>query len=92
MANRRLPDPVNPAEPAPVTDSTTRAARPRRAPPVVMPPRANLTPEARHALIAEGAYLRAERRGFEPGHETEDWLAAEAEVDALLKVGQSLRQ
>ena len=38
------------------------------------------------ALIAETAYLRAERRGFEPGHATEDWLAAEAEVDALLKV------
>jgi len=57
-----------------------------------MPPRANLTPEARHALIAEAAYLRAERRGFVPGHETDDWLAAEAEVEALLKVGQSLRQ
>ena len=92
MANRRLPDPANPAEPAPVTDPTTRAARARRAPPVVMPPRANLTPEARHALIAETAYLRAERRGFAPGQETDDWLAAEAEVDALLTVGQSLRQ
>ena len=88
MANR----PVNPTEPAPVADSTTRATRPRRSPPVVMPPRANLTPEARHALIAEAAYLRAERRGFVPGYETEDWLAAEAEVDALLKGGQNLRQ
>jgi hypothetical protein len=37
-------------------------------------------------MISENAYLRAEGRGFEPGHETEDWLAAEAEVDALLKV------
>jgi hypothetical protein len=45
-----------------------------------------LTREGRHALIAEKAYLRAERRGFAPGHETEDWLAAEAEVDVLLKV------
>jgi len=36
-------------------------------------------------MIAEGAYLRAERRGFAPGHEAADWLAAEAEVDALLK-------
>ena len=41
-------------------------------------------PEQRAALIAEAAYFRAERRGFAPGHETEDWLAAEAEVDALL--------
>jgi Protein of unknown function (DUF2934) len=41
-------------------------------------------PEQRVALIAEAAYFRAERRGFAPGHEAEDWLAAEAEVDALL--------
>jgi hypothetical protein len=26
------------------------------------------------------AYFRAERRGFAPGYEVEDWLAAEAEV------------
>ncbi|HVP32705.1 MAG TPA: DUF2934 domain-containing protein [Steroidobacteraceae bacterium] len=38
-------------------------------------------------MIAEAAYLRAERRGFAPGHETEDWLAAEKEVEALLKLG-----
>jgi hypothetical protein len=36
-------------------------------------------------MIAEAAYLRAERRGFAPGYEAEDWLAAEAEVDALLR-------
>ncbi len=41
--------------------------------------------DVRRGMIAEGAYLRAERRGFAPGHEAEDWLAAEAEVDALLK-------
>lgn len=29
--------------------------------------------------IAITAYLKAEARGFEPGHELEDWLAAEAE-------------
>jgi hypothetical protein len=93
MANRRLPDAVNPTDPAPVVDKTTsRQASSRKSPPVVMPPRAKLTPEARHALIAEAAYLSAERRGFAPGHETEDWLAAEAEVDALLRAGQSSRQ
>jgi hypothetical protein len=27
------------------------------------------------------AYFRAERRGFAPGHEIEDWLAAEAELN-----------
>ncbi len=31
--------------------------------------------------IAELAYLKAEARGFSPGHELEDWLAAEAEIN-----------
>jgi len=31
-------------------------------------------------LIAEEAYYRAEQRGFAPGHELDDWIAAEAEV------------
>jgi hypothetical protein len=29
---------------------------------------------------AESAYYKAEARGFEPGHEVDDWLTAEAEV------------
>jgi hypothetical protein len=40
--------------------------------------------EQRAALIAEAAFYRAETRGFTPGHEVEDWLAAESEVDAKL--------
>lgn len=32
------------------------------------------------ALIAERAYFKAEQRGFAPGHELEDWLAAEREL------------
>jgi hypothetical protein len=36
----------------------------------------------REARIAERAYWRAERRGFEPGHELEDWLHAEREIDS----------
>ncbi len=35
----------------------------------------------RHQLIAETAYLIAKRRGFSPGQELSDWLAAEEEVD-----------
>ncbi|MGH8285988.1 MAG: DUF2934 domain-containing protein [Steroidobacteraceae bacterium] len=35
-------------------------------------------------MISEAAYLRAERRGFVPGREAEDWLAAELEVERLL--------
>ncbi|WP_036302659.1 DUF2934 domain-containing protein [Methylotenera sp. L2L1] len=30
--------------------------------------------------IAVTAYYKAESRGFEPGHEIQDWLEAEAEV------------
>ena len=48
-----------------------------------------IDPERRRALIAEAAYYRAERRGFAPGHEAEDWLAAEVEVDTALTVGVS---
>ena len=33
----------------------------------------------RDARIAELAYLKAESRRFEPGHELEDWLEAEQE-------------
>lgn len=30
--------------------------------------------------VALAAYFIAEKRGFDPGHELEDWLAAEAQV------------
>ena len=79
MANRRVPDAPKPADPVPVTDTAaaTRTAAPRlRKSLAERAPRLQLTPEARRALIAETAYLRAERRGFTPGHEAEDWLAA----------------
>jgi len=37
--------------------------------------------ERRHALVERAAYVLAETRGFAPGKELDDWLAAEAEVD-----------
>lgn len=40
--------------------------------------------EDRHASIAEAAYFRSQHRGFTPGYELEDWLAAEEEVDQRL--------
>ncbi|CAG0124220.1 hypothetical protein RHDC2_00397 [Rhodocyclaceae bacterium] len=43
-----------------------------------------LNGEDRYNRIATAAYYRAERRGFNSGGETEDWLAAEAEIDAML--------
>ena len=41
-------------------------------------------PIDRGACIAAAAYEMAARRGFIPGHELDDWLAAEKEVDARL--------
>jgi len=41
------------------------------------------THKSREQYIAEAAYLRAESRGFQPGHELEDWLAAEKALDAM---------
>ena len=40
--------------------------------------------EDRTVSISKLAYRKAERRGFSPGHELEDWLAAENEVDQRL--------
>ncbi len=31
-------------------------------------------------MVAVNAYYRAEKRGFETGHELEDWLEAEQEI------------
>lgn len=41
----------------------------------------------RREWIAQSAYFRAERRGFQPGFELEDWCAAEREIDRLLSSG-----
>jgi len=89
MANRRTPDLPRPPE----SVSTKKRARPR-----TVPRSAQLTSttstgvdvcdEARRAMIAEAAYLRAEQRGFANGYELEDWLLAEREVDALLSAHQ----
>jgi Protein of unknown function (DUF2934) len=38
------------------------------------------SPSDHDVRIAELAYIKAERRGFTPGHELEDWLEAEQEV------------
>jgi len=42
------------------------------------------TAEERQRLIAESAYYLAEQRGFHGDMATDDWLRAEAEVDARL--------
>jgi hypothetical protein len=59
-------------------NETTRKARGISAP---KPPPNPRTQQDRFAMIAEAAYFAAQSRGFEPGHEMEDWIAAEKEVD-----------
>jgi len=38
-------------------------------------------PSQRHTMIAEAAYFLAQARGFAPGHELDDWLRAEQQID-----------
>lgn len=47
--------------------------------------------EIRHAMIAEAAYYRAEKRGFAEGSELDDWLRAEFEIESLLKHGTTVQ-
>ena len=72
---------------APAKPRAKKAAAPGKA--LVVPAAMEISEDIRRGMIAQAAYLRAERRGFTGGFdkEREDWLAAEAEVDALLKAG-----
>lgn len=91
MATRRPTEPPRSTEEKaaatpPVPRARAKSATPRaRKKAVSEPQQVTVSEDVRRGMIAEGAYLRAEKRGFAPGHENEDWLAAEAEVDALLK-------
>ena len=72
---------------------TERRAAERRVPPKAAPKNTpkplsftgegradDISPEELRKLISEAAYYRAKQRGFEPGHELEDWIQAEEEV------------
>jgi Protein of unknown function (DUF2934) len=52
------------------------AAQPAQWPPI--------DPETKRLMVAEAAYYCAEKRGFAPGGELEDWLEAEAQLEAVL--------
>jgi len=71
---------IPPASAAPESKKT-EARKPARKPEIVKTEgRANLVPINVEDEVRRLAYLLAERRGFEPGHESEDWLAAEREI------------
>ncbi len=82
---------------APSTGTAKPAAKPaaKKAPAAKKPgakavatkpkaPKLKVTPEQRHFMIAEAAYYRAERRGFEGGYEWQDWLDAEMEIERMI--------
>ena len=81
--------PVATATPETLTTSSAAVmSEPAKKPTIVAsnPPkiatdgRAKLVPINVDDEIRRLAYLLSERRGFEPGHETEDWLSAEREI------------
>lgn len=37
-----------------------------------------------YTRIAELAFYKAEKRGFEPGHELDDWIEAEWEIKEVI--------
>ena len=86
-AGKPAPAPTRRAAPAaPMKPRATASAKPAAAPaqheapkPRARPLEAPSSGEVRYRWIAQAAYLRAERRGFAPGQEIDDWLAAEAE-------------
>ena len=44
-----------------------------------------VTQEERHEMVSVAAYFLAERRGFSPGQELEDWWEAAAVIDQMLQ-------
>lgn len=70
-------------KPRPIAASpiaSTPAANTKKPEIVATAYRKNLVPINLEDEIRELAYLLSERRGFQPGYETEDWLNAERQV------------
>lgn len=67
---------TNKASGRPLTGTKRAAISEKTGSPVLV------SPALRHQMIAEAAYYLAQRRGFIPGYEEEDWLAAELQIDA----------
>ena len=75
--------------PAPAKPPRT-APKSKKTPPALSgAARVEITADELRKLVEEAAYYRAKQRGFEPGHEVEDWVQAEAEV--LRRIGAESR-
>jgi hypothetical protein len=80
MATKQPPKPRKPARAAPPTRPSAAKAAPFNA-----NARAEVSAEEIRQLIEEAAYYKAKERGFQPGHELDDWFEAEAEVRRRLE-------
>jgi hypothetical protein len=68
---------ARPSDPEIISSSVTQVVRQATEP---------LTDEQRREFIAVAAFYLAERRHFEPGHEQDDWLAAETQIGGQARV------
>lgn len=66
--------------------ASKQAPKPRKPAKAAIPAVADVSPQEVRRRIEIEAYYKAEARGFEPGHELEDWIAAEAEVRRKLEI------
>ena len=66
-----------PTRTAPAVNAKTEKVKTRKARPAA-------NGHDRRAWIAEAAYYEAERRGFTPGQEMQDWVLAEQKIEQLL--------
>jgi hypothetical protein len=87
VRTRRTTAKTSPATTKAPAAPARKAAAPKKAPTVrgaadAKAAAAPATTVAREEMVRIAAYFRAERRGFAPGYEVADWLAAQAEVAA----------
>lgn len=50
----------------------------------------DVSPEVRERMIRDAAYLRAQKRNFTGGSDSEDWRLSEQEIDALVAKQEGL--
>jgi hypothetical protein len=78
--------------PKAVTPKVSAPRKPRKPAPAAEPPgktngvatHVSISADDRHQRIAVTAYFLAEARGFEPGHDHEDWYTAERLIGSAL--------
>lgn len=78
MSNARNPVETAPAAAGPIDEGSGRGESPH------VPAAEGLQSlmSDRHHRVQVAAYYLAEHRGFAPGHELDDWLAAEDAIEA----------